>query len=336
MSTLCSRLLASSRAAPRALAFRPLIHSRRIHNLKDLPYDVEEGLGDFLPPPALKMIAIEYQQGLLDRLNDESHLYSKTCTDTEQENKSVVQTVIDTATDPNKVLAFNYASEALNNSFFLESMRPPPNGASSHEAKISTPLAYQIQHQYGSLEQLKSTVGSTALGMFSSGWLWLMCDHRGHLAVYPTFGAGTMLVRSQKVQHPAAKEVYSRVASTPDGGNMGYGSPTSGPSLSTTNPFHPPSPARTFSTSSTALNTSKYIASSIYGEQQANTAVASQGEDARQLGARLFPLFCLSIHEHAWIGAGYGIWGKEEYVRRFWSVLHWDAVSTAFERFAKV
>lgn len=42
--------------------------------------------------------------------------------DTEQENKSVVQTVIDTAVDPNKVLAFSYASEALNNSFFLECM----------------------------------------------------------------------------------------------------------------------------------------------------------------------------------------------------------------------
>ena len=41
---------------------------------------------------------------------------------TEQESKSVVQTVIDTAADPNKVLAFNYSSEALNNSFFLEGM----------------------------------------------------------------------------------------------------------------------------------------------------------------------------------------------------------------------
>lgn len=41
---------------------------------------------------------------------------------TEQENKSVVQTIIDASTDPDKVLMFNYASEALNNSFFLENL----------------------------------------------------------------------------------------------------------------------------------------------------------------------------------------------------------------------
>ncbi len=43
-------------------------------------------------------------------------------TGTNLENKSIVQTIIDAARDPNKVLEFNYASEALNNSFFLESL----------------------------------------------------------------------------------------------------------------------------------------------------------------------------------------------------------------------
>ena len=41
---------------------------------------------------------------------------------TELENKSVVQTIIDTAPDRSKTLAFNYASQALNNSFFLDTL----------------------------------------------------------------------------------------------------------------------------------------------------------------------------------------------------------------------
>lgn len=41
-------------------------------------------------------------------------------TDTPQRSKSVVQTVIEAAQDPSKILMFNYASEALNNSFFLQ------------------------------------------------------------------------------------------------------------------------------------------------------------------------------------------------------------------------
>jgi hypothetical protein len=35
-------------------------------------------------------------------------------------NKSVAQIVIDTAANPAKTLLFNYASEALNNDFFLD------------------------------------------------------------------------------------------------------------------------------------------------------------------------------------------------------------------------
>ena len=41
---------------------------------------------------------------------------------TENENKSVSQTVINTATARERTLAFNYASLALNNSFFLDNI----------------------------------------------------------------------------------------------------------------------------------------------------------------------------------------------------------------------
>jgi Fe-Mn family superoxide dismutase len=36
-----------------------------------LEYPIEDGLGAFLPPPALKMLAVDYQDGLLQRLNEE-------------------------------------------------------------------------------------------------------------------------------------------------------------------------------------------------------------------------------------------------------------------------
>lgn len=41
---------------------------------------------------------------------------------TENQNKSVTQTVINTATARERTLAFNYASLALNNSFFLDNI----------------------------------------------------------------------------------------------------------------------------------------------------------------------------------------------------------------------
>jgi superoxide dismutase, Fe-Mn family len=57
------------------------------------------------------------------------------------------------------------------------------------------------------------------------------------------------------------------------------------------------------------------------------------GQDMSQLGQALYPLFCISVHEHAWMSAGYGVWGKEQWLKEFWSVLDWKKVSDAYDRY---
>lgn len=52
--------------------------------------------------------------------------------------------------------------------------------------------------------------------------------------------------------------------------------------------------------------------------------------DMLNIGETLYPLFCVSVHEHAWISAGYGVWGKEEWLKKFWTVLDWGKVSRAY------
>lgn len=76
MNRIASRLLAGPSIRPRRVAAvsavsTQWVQSRNVHNALELPYDVEGGLGEFLPPAALKTVAVEYQQGLLDRLNNE-------------------------------------------------------------------------------------------------------------------------------------------------------------------------------------------------------------------------------------------------------------------------
>jgi Fe-Mn family superoxide dismutase len=51
----------------------------------------------------------------------------------------------------------------------------------------------------------------------------------------------------------------------------------------------------------------------------------------KQAGDDLSPLLCLSVHEHAWMSAGLGVWGKEEYLRRFWGVVDWRKVSDVYQ-----
>lgn len=110
--------------------------TRNIHHPRPLPYPVEGGLGKFLPPPALKTFT-EYQDGLLQRLNDELRSMLNTfftslsrhwhnmpfVADPKIEpHASVVQTVIRYAHQRERTLAFNYAVLALNNSFFLDQL----------------------------------------------------------------------------------------------------------------------------------------------------------------------------------------------------------------------
>ena len=50
----------------------------------------------------------------------------------------------------------------------------------------------------------------------------------------------------------------------------------------------------------------------------------------RSAGDDLSPLMYFSVHEHAWMSAGLGVWGKEEYLKRFWSVVDWRKVSNVY------
>lgn len=162
--------------------------------------------------------------------------------------------------------------------------------------------------------------------MFGQGWVWLVCDQSGSLAVLPTFGTGTLLIRSRErlqrrvgvpdvVIGEEAGFVKSRgIPGVPPASPAAPSSPVSGAS-SALPPLHPP---RTRALSTPSRGNNDWMAKSFHDPTV---------HDNIPVGETLFPLLCLSVHEHAWISAGYGIWGKEEYLKRFWHVVNWKQVS---------
>ncbi|KAH9894151.1 Manganese/iron superoxide dismutase [Cubamyces lactineus] len=328
MSAFGLRLSASASRASRlasASARACRVQSRALHKRKELSYPIEGGLGTFLPPHTLKMIAEDYQQGLLERLNDQVR-------GTALENKSIVQTIVEAARDPNKVLEFNYASEALNNSFFLECVKPPPADATSHEHSfIGSYVHRRITHHWGSLAHFQSSFSAAVLGMFSSGWVWLVTDKNGILGIVPTFGTGTLLIRSgkpsdtflewQRIVGEAVVPFSERELLPPSSHSSGSPppptSPTSGLSHNTP-PVNPHQPARSMS---------RYTG-------HASNLDPERSVDHEKIGEVLYPLLCVSVHEHAWVSAGYGVWGKEEYMKRFWTVVDWQKVNALFTKVA--
>lgn len=126
--------LALPRRLPKAVAVHRAAR-RSLHTplpLSSLSFNVDAGLKPFLSPATTRMLAVEWQEGLLDRLNEyvagqQHRSLGRDCrelkvlplTGTESEGKTLFDTIVDLSKDRTQVVPFNLASEALNNSFFL-------------------------------------------------------------------------------------------------------------------------------------------------------------------------------------------------------------------------
>lgn len=196
---------------------------------------------------------------------------------------------------------------------------------------------------FGELSQLKSTFSAAAMGMINSGWVWLVCDETGEMEIVATFGAGTLLVRSRQhlrtaempiLGEPLESRYLGQVAARPKASpnNQAYrsssaSSPTSGlsaPSVDRPPPAHSRS-MRSYAKANGNDTPGIYNNVPLTPSGQATTTQATS-----KSGVILTPLLCCSVYEHAWVGTGYGVWGKEEYLKRFWTVVNWDRVNVSY------
>lgn len=58
-----------------------------------------------------------------------------------------------------------------------------------------------------------------------------------------------------------------------------------------------------------------------------NHAAGQANADSRK---PIHPLMCLSLHPHCYLG-DYGVWGRQEYVERWWNAIDWTKVSASYE-----
>ncbi|KAK9896219.1 manganese and iron superoxide dismutase [Cystobasidium minutum MCA 4210] len=301
-----SRLLSSCTCAVRRSAFR--IQRSQIHTAPRLPYDIESGLPPFLSSKAVKGTAIEWQQGNLNKLND-------LIRGTKHENKSVAQTVIDAAKSPSDALIFGHASEALNNGYFLSCLTPSQDQEKSLE---NSPIKQALENNFGSATSFINHFSSYAMGMFGTGYVWLVMDGVDNLAVVGTYGSGTMLVQGS-VQPAKAAEL-----------NALAGSVDAAPSNE--QPAAPSASGSSTGSLGAALNKARGRSYSTSSVLQALAFPERHARENEERFKSIHPLLCLSLHPHVYI-PDYGIWGKEEYIRNFWGNVNWEL---CYRRYQKV
>ncbi|SAM86459.1 related to Superoxide dismutase [Ustilago bromivora] len=284
-------LVRSGRLASRALRTAACCSNntnrRSLHTCPPIPEVLSQGCAPFLSGSTVRQISQGWQGGLLNLLNQQVR-------DTEFASSSIVETVIGLSQNREKVLAFNYASQALNNAFFLSTLTP------QDRLRNSTPLprlATAISKNFNSFPEMCLAFSSAAYAMAASGWVWLVTDQHKNLGVVPTFGSGTVIVQNRMQQ---GKDFL-----LPSINDQSTGSTDAATNASATSSERPSRPA-----------------DSLFGGLGISDKV----------GKELYPLLNISVHEHAWLN-DYGIMGKEEYLTRFWNCVNWDKVEQRFDSY---
>jgi Fe-Mn family superoxide dismutase len=105
----------------------------------------------------------KHHQGYIDKTN-------KFIADTEHENKSLEQILVDIAHEPNEVSLFNNAGQVWNHNFFWQSLSP--NGGGKPDAEV---MRY-IEAAFDNLDKFKEEFIEKAMSHFGSGWVFLILE----------------------------------------------------------------------------------------------------------------------------------------------------------------
>lgn len=82
---------------------------------------------------------------------------------------------------------FNNAAQAWNHEFYFDALSPRPRREPSGE------LLEAINRDFGSFDEFRTEVDRTCIGLFGSGWVWIVEDKSGKLSVRSESNAGNPL-----------------------------------------------------------------------------------------------------------------------------------------------
>ena len=138
--------------------------------LPNLPY-AYEALEPTIDAETMRLHHTKHHQAYVDKLNE------GVGEDRNLQGKSLEEILASISAQPKKVR--NNGGGHWNHSFFWETMKP---GGSEPSGR----LLRAIEDKFGSLDGLKTKFGEAGVAQFGSGWVWLIVDSDGDLAITTT------------------------------------------------------------------------------------------------------------------------------------------------------
>ena len=148
------------------------------YELPALPF-AKDALAPYISEETINFHYGRHHQTYVDNLN-------KLIVGTEFESKTLFD-IVKTATGA----IFNNAAQTWNHTFYWNCLR------SGNDEKLSLELMTAIDKAFGGLDKFKEAFTKAALGLFGSGWVWLVKDASGNLLITSTGNAGNPLTSGQ-------------------------------------------------------------------------------------------------------------------------------------------
>jgi len=158
--------------------------------LPDLPYDYN-ALEPYIDETTMRLHHNKHHQGYVDKLN--------TALDDDEEllNMPIEKLLanLDRIPDGNRQAVINNGGGHANHSFFWQIMHPA-KANSGDIAKPSGILIDAIDETFGNFETFKNKFNEKALGVFGSGWAFLIKNKEGKLQLKKHSFQNSPLMRS--------------------------------------------------------------------------------------------------------------------------------------------
>ena len=153
------------------------------HELPKLDYS-NDALSPIMSEETLDLHHGKHHQTYITNLNN----FIK---DTDMENMSLENIIINSSKDNSKVGIFNNASQHWNHNLFWKCMKP--NGGGNMPPKLEK----RIINDFGSVDEFKKEFKNAGITQFGSGWCWLSINN-GKLVVTKTANAENPLIKNMK------------------------------------------------------------------------------------------------------------------------------------------
>lgn len=242
-------------------------------------------------------------------------LYSQESPDTPEENKTTKELLIQYARDPSNAALFNYASMAHNTHFHFTSLNLYAD--SDTPTPMPKELVTEVEKDFTSVDDLRTSLIDTADSMFGPGFVWLVRAKTPAPA-----GSGERERYSMRV-------LCTYLAGSPYAAAH-YRAQTTDMNTQNSQSYREAA-ARGLSGFDLMRQTSLQNSVGSFGP----TARIGQEKKISKGGTEVEPLLCVNMWEHAWL-RDFGIYvpdqegrwhsGKRVYLETWWRTVDWQTV----------